>query len=561
VSSEVQVASDGRPGWYYLVAASDDDTTVLTDLPGVLVENGRMLIHHSLVETDPRFRIVYNDPELWRRGQQPPNLDASSLLGALRPYQLEFLRFAAAKPGLVNADDLGTGKTIQALAALYATGLAPVLVVGTLLTKSVWCGPKGETMKWLGHDVIPLESRKNAGPEIFQEAESRWFFCHYDILNAWLPWIFNFMRPRAVVFDEAHNASPRTQRGRAAASISRFKEIRKRIVLSATPIQNKRIDLWPILNLAAPDAFGSRHQFGIHFCGGVHGEHGWIYQEQTHNGELKARLETLLIRRTKAEVLSQLPPIMRQSTEIELEEGGAKEYEQYKAAEQDIRKFLAAEGTGLPAGVGNERLVQITKLLALLSRLKLPTTISIAKEAALAAGKVVVFTWFKNSAATIADELKFAKIDVFGPINGEVPIAKRISAAQAFADHKSPAAFVATLASASESINQLSAAQELVISDLYWKPLVLLQAEGRLHRGGQQGSVHVNYVVVKNSIDESLLEAISKKADATATVGLVDDGKALAKIIGASSAPIDDLDTFIAAIQAKAAKESFEFDG
>lgn len=559
VSTELQVAVDSKLGWYYVVDASDEDAVVLSTLPGVVIEGTRMLIHHSIVESDPRFKVVYGDPTQWMHTREPDPA-GTSLLAALRPYQTEFLRFSALKPGVVNADDLGTGKTIQALAALHATGLEPVLIVGTLLTKSVWCGPKGETMKWLGHDVLALESRKHAGPEIFQETDARWFFCHYDILNAWLPWIFNFMRPRAVVFDEAHNASPKTLRGRAAASIARFKEIRKRIVLSATPIQNKRIDLWPILNLAAPDGFGSRHQFGLHFCGGVHGDHGWLYQGQTHNNELKTRLSKTMIRRTKAEIMPDLPPIVRQATEIELSDGEAQEYEQYKAAERNIRKFLAAEGNSLATGIGNEHLVQITKLLVLLSRIKLETTISIAKEAALSTGKVVVFTWFKDSAAKIAAELKFAKIDVFGPINGDVPIAKRISAAQAFADHKSPTAFVATLAAASESINQLSAAQELVISDLYWKPLVMLQAEGRLHRGGQQGSVHVNYVVVKNSIDEMILEAISKKADATSAVGLVDDGKSLVKILGATAAPLDDLDTFIAAIQAKAAKESFEFD-
>lgn len=554
--SAIEVAGDPtQPGWFYIVKASDDDIESLDQIPGATVDQDRMLVHHSLVDTDPRFKVTYAAD--WM-------LDMPTLEGVadmpLRPYQKDFVTFGASRPGVVNADDLGTGKTIQALAVIHGSKQLPVLIVGTLLARGVWCGPHSETVKWLGINVVALQTRKNAGPEIFQEPNEGWFFCHYDILEAWLPWIFNFMRPQAIIFDEAHNAGPKTKRGRAAASVARFKEIRRRIVLSATPIQNKRIDLWPILNLAAPDAFGSRHDFGLYFCGGVHGEYGWIYDDATHNSELKARLETLLMRRTKAQVLDQLPPMTRQSTEVELSEVDAVEYAKYKAAEHDIRKFLAGEGKTMAAGVTSEKLVQITKMLALLSRAKHETTASIAIEAANSTGKVVVFTWFKDSAASIAKLLKKAKIRVFGPVNGSIPVGKRIDLAQAFADHKEPAAFVATMASASESINQLAAAQELVMNDLYWKPLVMLQTEGRLHRGGQKGAVHVNYVLAKNSIDGTLIEALSRKADATETVGLVDDGKALVKTLGGVNAPIDDLDTFIAMIQEKAAKESFDFD-
>jgi len=536
--SKIQVAKSERPDWYYLVNCDDEDVPRVKVLPGAYEKNRILYLHRSLVH-------VMNDAEIVFE-RSPGDSPDRSYAPQLRQYQWDAFDFMYARAGTINADDLGLGKSLEALTTATSTRLKPVIVVGTLLSRGVWCGPASEPKKWYGIEVKPLTSRRNASGEVFDEPNDGWFFCHYDILEAWMPWIFTKLRPKIVIFDEAHHATPKTRRGRAASSIARLASVEKRIVLTATPVRNKRIELWALLDLAEPYSFGDRHSFGLRYCNGMHGEYGWTYAGESHNEELKLRLADVMIRRTKDEVMAELPALTRQHINVELDEADQNEYAKYKAAELDIRAFLKSEGRGLVNGITGERLVQLTTMLGILSRVKRDIAVELAETAAKTAGKVVVFAWFKNSAREIAKALKAGGVTVFGPITGEDSIEKRIDCATAFAAEPvtSPAAFVSTLAAASESINQLATCQELIIADLYWKPSVLLQAEGRLHRSGQIKPVHVQYLVAENTVDEDLITALFTKAEAIESVGIVSDTGEFVKTLS-TKMPDDDLSSFV----------------
>lgn len=554
-----EVATSTIPDWYYLVSASTEDTDILKTLPGTRIKNEILQIHSSLVETDPDFKVVYENFEAWKPKVQvtvsPQAQDVYENL--LRPYQKDGVDFIRSRSGTLLGDEPGVGKSLQSLTALALSGVTPVLVMGTLLSKSVWCGPKSDAKKYLGIDIVPLSSRKNAGADVFKDRSITWFFCHYDILQAWVPWIFTYLRPRAAIFDEAHKMSPRSQRGKSATAIARFKEMHKRVVITATPVQNKRQDIWLPLDLAAPDAVGTLHAFGQRFSGATKGEYGWLYEGETHNEELKLRMSQLMLRRTKADVMAYLPAIVRESVEVEMSGSENDEYEKYKAAEHDIRAFLDKfEGKPLAAGISGERLVQLTKLLSLVSKAKCPSTIELSIDIAKATKKVVVFCWFKDSAKLIARGLQRAELEVYGPVTGEMNVDERIKQAQAFADSTEPAAFVATLAAASESINELVTCQEGIIQDLTWNTRLLLQAEGRLHRSGQVGSVHFTYVTAKGTIDELLMEVLYKKSQDIESLGIVDDAKNLVQGLG-RAAPDDDLDSFVKALSKQVADDGF----
>lgn len=554
-----EVATSTFPDWYYLVAASEEDTAALKTMPGTRIKNDALQIHASLVDTDPDFKVVYANFEAWKPKVQvvvdPRAKDVYETL--LRPYQKVGVDFILDRAGTLLGDEPGVGKSLQSLTAIALTGVTPVIVMGTLLSKSVWCGPNSDAKKYLGIDIVPLSSRKNAGADAFKDPSVKWFFCHYDILKAWVPWIFTFLRPRAAIFDEAHKMSPRSQRGRSSAAISRFREMYRRVVITATPVQNKRQDIWLPLDLAAPDSVGNLHQFGQRYSGAIKGEYGWLYEGETHNEELKARMAHLMIRRTKADVMAYLPAIVRESVEVEMSDSENDEYAKYKSAERDIRAFLDKyEGKSLAAGITGERLVQLTKLLSLVSKAKCSATTELAIDLAKATKKVVVFCWFKDSAKLISRGLQRAEVEVYGPITGEMDVEDRIAQAQAFADSTEPAAFVATLAAASESINELVACQEGIIQDLTWNTRLLLQAEGRLHRSGQQGSVHFTYVTAKDTIDSLLMEVLYKKSNDIESLGIVDDAKKLVQGLG-GAAPEDDLDSFVKALSKQVEQDGF----
>lgn len=559
---KIQVATSKIPDWYYLVEATADDVEGLKTVPGVRLKNGVMQIHRSLVKDNLDFEIVYKDYAKWgtrNRGEvRPVAVEAYDKIA--RPYQREGADFLLERSGGLIADQVGVGKTMQGLLAAELSGYRPVLVMGTLLSSGPWCGASADPKKFCNLNIVPLIGRKAAGPAIFDMPNDGWFFCHYDILEAWLPWIFTKLRPRVAIFDEVHKLAPRTKRGRAAIAISRFKEMSLRVVISATPVRNRRIDMWMPLELSAPDSMGDYHSFGSRYCAGMHGEYGWKYEGETHNEELKLRMRDMYIRRTKEDVMAYLPAILREGHEVELGMANQEEYAKYKAAERDIRSFLQSfEGKALAPGISGERLIQLGKLLSILSRSKYPATIELATDTAKANGKCVVFCWFKDVARTIATAIAERDVHVYGAITGDDPVKHRIETARKFAEDPEPSVFVATLSSASESINELVACQDMVVNDLYWNPQLMIQAEGRLHRSGQKGSVHVVYVTAKNTIDMDLLNTLHKKALAIETLGIVDDAKSMVGSIG-GMAPSDDLDVFIKAVESQILAGGFGID-
>jgi SWI/SNF-related matrix-associated actin-dependent regulator 1 of chromatin subfamily A len=564
MSLKIQIATSQIPDWYYLVDSTPEQLEFLRTLPGARIIKNQLQIHKSLVfARNEEFTIVYDQGYKWfDYSNNVINPSAYAVRDKIaRPYQVEDAQFFLGRSGGVMASETGVGKTLTAALAAELSGLKPVLVMGTLLSSQPWCSENGDTNKFFGIQPIHLQGRKNLDPNIFNQPNDGWWYCHYDILDAWIPWIFTRLRPRVAIFDEVHKTSPKAKRGKAALAISHFKEMRMRIVISATPVRNKRIDLWMPLELAAPDCVGDYFAFGNYFAGGQPNEHGIMtYDGETHNEELKARLKHLFIKRTKAEVMSYLPPIVRQGIEIELDNTAQEQYTKYKAAERDIRSFLQNfEGKALAPGINGERLIQLGKLLAILSRGKAVATSELAIDTANNTGKCVVFCWFKDVAKQIAEAIGKTDVEVYGPITGQDPVKVRIDQAKAFAASTEPAVYVATLASASESINELVAAQELIINDLYWNPLLLIQAEGRLHRGGQEGSVHVVYMVGKNTIDFDLLDMLYRKASAMETLGVDMHVKSLVGSIG-GSAPDDDLKTFIKAIENEVQKNGYALD-
>lgn len=565
--TKVEVASSPIPDWFYVTECTQEQLDVLRLLPGTRLFKNELQIHASVIKTQPEnYNVVYDNTAAWF-GYDASKIDDTSLnvMNTIaRPYQIEDANFFLSRSGGIQGSEVGTGKTISSALAAQLTGLKPVLVMGTLLSSQPWCSEKGDITKFFNVSPIHLQGRKGLDPSIFEQPNDGWWYCHYDILEAWIPWIFTKLRPKVAIFDEVHKISPTAKRGKSALAIARFKDMKLRIVISATPVRNKRIDLWMPMELASPGCVGERHNFGLYFCDGQPNEFGgWNYNGETHNEELKARLSYLYIRRTKSDVMSYLPPIVRQGTEIDLPEASAIDYEKYKNAEQDIRKFLKQfEGKNIAPGIHGERLIQLGQLLHILSKGKANATAELAGDTASTTGKCVVFCWFKDTARAIAKKIASlyeGEVQVFGPVTGEDPVKVRIDQASGFAESKVPSVYVATLASASESINELVAAQELIINDLYWNPLLLIQAEGRLHRGGQRGSVHVVYMLGKDTIDVDLLDMLYKKASTMESLGVGNDSKQLVQSLG-GQAPDDNLSKFIKAIESEINKNGYGLD-
>lgn len=497
-----------------------------------------LMAPRGLVRTRPdRFRVVSDF--------HPPSSSSSNPTSwpcALRPYQREALTFALDRGGALLALDMGTGKTRLAAATAKLSALERVLVIGPNLARAAWVGPRSDVARALNIPIVPLSGRKDLDGEPL--AETAWVYCHYEILPAWLGWLQLRHRPRVVILDESHYCtSSSAQRTRAALALSRLYTVELRLALSGTPIRNGVIDLWPQLEFVQPDAWGrNRSEFGEHFLNGRRGPYAMTYDAAPppdRELELSQRLADVMIRKTLAEVLPELPPLTRQAVTVDLDDDQRLEY---RDAERDVRAYLEAHGHQIAASVHNEDLVRLTKLLILTSRAKVPFAIEQAREALRVHPKVVIFTWFRESATGIARGLRAdGSLAVFGPATGADSVEERIDLAGVFAASDAPAVFVATIESCGVALQDLCAASCVVFNDLWWVPPTLAQAEARLHRDGQSRGVLAIYLVAQATVDELLMTALEEKIPALEATGLEGGERSILTTLGPKHASDSDL--------------------
>jgi hypothetical protein len=533
--------------------ASDEQLSILQQLPGVYSYDG-----------NPRKGIpqgLYLPENLVQMGKLPGVLSAhepheklaapSGLL--LHEYQRRAVTFLCAvdptREGAILGADMGLGKSITAMQSLDLDGLLeqPGIVCGPLASRSAWVGEDADATRHFGMDIYPLEGKKD--PDVTVLTKHKHVFIHYDILKPWVIWLTSTTKPAWIIFDESHLLMNRwADRSEAAYNLSLWATIQRRILLTGTPIPNTRLDLWHQLAIAQPRQWGThKHSFGMRYCGGrreAHEEGGhFVYDSETNCTELRARLAGTYLRYTKADVASELPELERR---VEMCDPGEDELIEYYRASTDIIGYLKEKGeleTGKTSIVFDGEVIDVSaaankpqavrlralsKLIGLLSVYKARVAVSEAIRMLDNHERVVVFTWRRDSAAAIVENLTahyagdkamgLAPTHIFGPIDGTLKQKERQARAKAFAATDS-GVYVATLGAAGISLNELSAASAVLFVDLHWNTSTLSQAESRVHRdGSKHDRVEAVYLVVKNTVDELFIQKLVEKANAAAGV-------------------------------------------
>lgn len=525
-----------RPGWAYVTAYRDEHIRQLEGIPGVRFEAQRILVPDNVLRGRPDLFEAHpawpaagpSAHALDLAAQLPRTLSARDDSGAvltLHDYQRAGVLHLLQPVGGVLGDSVGCGKTLQAALAAVQASYERVLVVGTLAARSIWCGERSDPRRWLGIEPIPLEGVKDQGLD--GPPGGGWRFIHYDLIQQWFPYLTQTFRPECVIFDEAHKLDGhRTRRARTAIALTRLSTIQSRMVLTATQVRKELGNLWVILDVAQPDAWGRHFEFCNRYDFSARGPYGWLFGDKAleffeaqgidpdehdrHEDELDARLRATLLRRSREEVQADLPPTIRTAVDVDLP---IEQRRDYDAAERDVLGFLRARGGDAETRVAGAHLQQITLLASLVSVAKIPFTVEQARDDLAAHGRVVVFTWFKEAAAAIAQALK-KDATVFGPTTGDTPQRVRAKRAGEFRLHQPPAVFVATLLSCGESINDLVAAHVGIMHDLYWEPWPFIQGEGRLRRTGQPETVLWRYMRARGTIEDHQVNKLMLAAEA-----------------------------------------------
>lgn len=451
--------------------------------------------------------------------------EPDGFVGSLRPYQargLDWLLWLSGEGlGGCLADDMGLGKTVVALAVALADPgrtlvVCPASVLGNWQHETARFAPGLDVVAHHGpdraRDVQDLE-RLGAGTVVVTT---------YAILRRDAE-LLSAVDWHRVVLDEAqHMKNTQSDTARAARLVGA--RARQRLALTGTPIENRILELWSILDFANPGVLGGLASFRARFVAPV---------ERRGDAAAAARLKRIaapfVLRRKKSDpdVLAGLPDKHETTAYCGLTETQAQLYRH--AVETTMGRVRAADGiarrghvlallTRLKQICGHPRLVDTATDANLIEESsKLSLLAELIDEVRAEGDRSLVFTQYVRMGEILAEALGGMPF-----LHGGVPLAKRDLMVQRFQeDPGSPDVLVVSLRAGGTGLN-LTAANRVFHYDRWWNPAVEDQATDRTHRIGQTRDVWVHKLVCMGTVEEHvdrLLQAKRDLADAVLASG------------------------------------------
>jgi SNF2 family DNA or RNA helicase len=519
------------------LAEFDDKTLRLKSIHVGLLDGLQDLLEEELPKT--KWNEILSTDEL-------PEYDLpSDFVAELREYQKEgynWIRFLLDnKIGALLADDMGLGKTIQTLAVIqslqnheyHPTSIpqklkqkeiegiiqgiikvpdnqfyhGPTLVI---CPKSLLYNWKSEaskfcpTMKVIKYNGI---HRHKLIPE-FSDVDV--VIMSYGTMRNDIG-ILKCFEYRCVVLDESQaikNPSSLTARNLLKLNA------RNRIALTGTPIENTLLDIWSQMNFLNPGLLGSYTFFENQFIKPI---------EKSSNAkkaeELRKFIDPFVLRRTKSQVVKELPPKIEKIHYCEMSPAQEELYEKIKS--QYRNEILNHVNQ---VGIGKSRLKIFNGLmhlrqLALNPRLKdenyeggsgKDDEISRMLVRAIDNGhKILLFSQFVGYLKNIAELLKESKIQ-YCYLDGSMDEKERAHQIDVFQNTPEIKIFLLSLRAGNSGLN-LTAADYVFLADPWWNPFTMKQAEDRAHRIGQNKTVMSYKFITKNTIEEKILALQMKK--------------------------------------------------
>ena len=454
-----------------------------------------------------------------------------NICAELRPYQKDGFNFlchlAKLKLGGILADDMGLGKTLQTLTWLSwlkanrrkNSKPKPALVICPASVLHNW---RRESEKFTPDmKVLVLESgqaRHNLRKFI---PEHDIVVTNYSILRRDLDDLAKFAF-RAVVLDEAQFIkNPGAQ---VTKSVKQLKADHK-LALTGTPIENRMLDLWSIVDFIQPNYLGNQEHFGQTYDLKVaEKEEG---AARIARRKLSAKLRPLLLRRIKKQVAKDLPDRIEQRLDCELPEEQRMLYlAELKRSREQVMKAVKQKGIAkskMHVLAALTRLRQICCHPGLVgsdtSSGKMDTLFELVEPLLEEGHKVLIFSQFVRMLQILEKQCEDREIPTF-LLTGETKNRQEI--VNQFQEDESPSVFLLSLRAAGTGLN-LTSASYVVIYDPWWNPAVEAQAIDRTHRIGQTATVNAYKMISPGTVEEKIWDLQQQKAKTVSDV-LGDDG-------------------------------------
>jgi superfamily II DNA or RNA helicase len=433
------------------------------------------------------------------------------LKAELLPYQLDGIAFAAGAGRAILADDMGLGKTIQGIgvAEMLArqAGIRRVLVVCPTTLKSQW---RSEIERFSDRSCQLVLGPAAERPKQYSDGA---FFtiCNYEQVLRDLPAIEQAGWD-LIILDEAQrikNWQAKTARVIKGLA-SRFA-----LALSGTPLENRLDELYSVIQFVDDRRLGPAFRFFNHHR--MVDENGRVLGYK-NLADLRRHLAPVLLRRTRAQVMGELPP---RTTEIVRIAPTSQQFDIHEGHRRTVASIVAKKF------LTEMDLLRLQRAL-LMCRMSANSTFLVNKEPPGYSSKLeriegllddlvrepdrktVLFSEWTTMLGLIEPlierrGMRYVRLD------GSIPQKKRQQLVNAFQRESDCRFFVTTNAGAT-GLN-LQSANTVINVDLPWNPAVLEQRIARAHRMGQKRPVQVYVLVTEQTIEESLLTTLAAKHD------------------------------------------------
>lgn len=424
---------------------------------------------------------------------------------AYLPYQRAGIASALRRQNVLFGDEMGLGKTIQAIGMINTDStLNKILIVCPATLKRNWYR---ELRKWLTRDLlIGFGEAKYFHPEAAAVT-----IINYDVLHKHVARLRTISWD-LIICDEAHLLkNPKAKRTRAICGVDDYTarkegcevveplKARLKCFLTGTPIPNRPIEGFPLFHYLAPEEFRSFFGFAKRYCSAGDNGFGFDPSGASNLPELQEKLRaTIMIRRLKADVLTELPAKRRSIIEIPANgASGAVEAEKEAFAAHEDR--LAALRVAVELAKASDRIedyqnavgalkaaaqvafTEISRLRHETAVAKIPYVVEHIRDVVEAGSKVVVFAHHHDVIRAIASAFKEQAVTLYG----ETAMDARQAAVDRFQTDPECLVFVGGILAAGVGIT-LTAASHVVFAELDWVPGNVTQAEDRCMLAGQK---------------------------------------------------------------------------
>lgn len=521
--------NDYRISWYYPEKLETDTGKLIRKYFGrrSFVEDHKIPVFanflsevHQYPEVKVRAEVsekverYFNEMMLEKlKSTHKPNY--SPIKATLYPYQQEGVEFALYKRGAIIADEMGLGKTLQAIAVAALKkelfGFSKTLIVCPASLKAQW---KSEIEKFTDSKAMVVDGHPKERAEKYWSEDYDFFIINYETVLRDLS-VLNKVKFDFLILDEAQKI-----KNYQTKTASAIKKVWKRhcLVLTGTPIENKLIDLYSIVQVVDPHFLAPLWEFSYQHCLFDPGSSRNKIVGYYNLNQLKKRMSKILIRREKRTVISQLPNVQQQDVPVRLHDAQAEMHAGFALGIARIlhKKFKTPyDWQRLMLLLNSMRMVcdstylidKETNHSPKLHELKhiLLEKLDIQNNQR----KIIIFSEWINMLNLVAEVLEDLEIG-YVMLTGKVPVRKRGQLVKQFETDKKCRVFLST-ESGGAGLN-LQVADTVINFELPWNPAKKNQRIGRIDRLGQKNEKLnvINFITV-NSIEQKIAGGLMLK--------------------------------------------------